>query len=87
MDPANALLWLRRYLHQHLGLPDSVGDYSHHRARDDLEPVEIQAVRWWFWTLLKLVDGACQDVHYRLFFSIWLEISVMEYIGVGVMVS
>ncbi|KAJ6000557.1 hypothetical protein N7481_000966 [Penicillium waksmanii] len=42
--PPYAFLRLRRYFLQHPGLPDPVGDYPHHRSRDDWQPAEDEAV-------------------------------------------
>lgn len=45
LDPPDAVLRLRRYLHQHARLPYSVGHHAHYRARDGWQLVAVQAVR------------------------------------------
>lgn len=45
LDPADAVLRIRRYLLKYPGLPDSVGDVADYRARDDFQLAEDEDVR------------------------------------------
>lgn len=46
MDPADAVLWVRGYLHEHPGSADAVDDGEDYGAGDGGESDEGEAVSW-----------------------------------------